>query len=114
MEKVTTDTILNKLQEWVESKVPIPPDQWIDAAAKLNTLRSQDDDLLINLEQTVAQRKYDKLQEGFTSAKAETYVKTLPCWSEMKRQQAKIKIIEETIKIAKKRSQLAIDEQRGY
>lgn len=115
MEKVTTDTILNQLEEWVEDKHPIPPEKWIDAAAKLNVLRSQDDDELISLENQVAILKYEKMgEDGYTNAKAEAYVKTLPEWTKMRLKQAKIKRLEETIKIAKKRSQLAIDEQRGY
>jgi len=48
-EKVTLDSILKQLETWVEQKHPISKQVWLDAAAKLNMLRTDLDDEIAEL-----------------------------------------------------------------
>ena len=57
MEKVTTRTIINTMSEWVEEKQPISPGKWVEAAAKLNLLIGDENELLYKLESEIAKKK---------------------------------------------------------
>jgi len=55
-DKVTIDSILETMKGWVESRTPIQPTLWLDAAQKLIALLSDLDDVLIE-----AKMKYERL-----------------------------------------------------
>lgn len=99
------------MTEWVENKHPISPATWVDGAAKLNVLRSPLDDKLYELEHTLAVRKADLMMaEDVTNAKAETIIKASEEYKEMRKLSAKIKQLEEFIRIAKKQATLRDNE----
>jgi len=115
---VTVDTILDYLQEAVGEKRPIEPAVFIDAAQKLNVLLGDEIDLLYTQQQKVAQMKYGHLQEQKNEKKnvsaAEAYIKTTDEYREMRVQEAKVKRIEEFVRIAKLQSRLRESEFRGF
>ncbi len=101
MIEVTTDLILTTLKGWIETKQRVDAHTWLDATQKLNILLSDEHDKLFSLEQQVAQMKVDYLAEGNTSAAAKVRVEATDLYKDTQKQRAKIKMIEEAIRIAK-------------
>lgn len=112
--KVTTDTILEQLKEWVENKMPIAPHLWLDACAKLNVLKGQETDSLFYYQQEVAKYKKELMEEGYTAAKAKVWAEAHDMYTEMKKIEAKIEMIEEQIRISKIQARLTNEEYKGY
>lgn len=113
-EPVTTDLILNTMKSWVETKQPIPPTKWLESSLKLTVLSGDETDKLILLE-TEQAHKYQELVELYdTAAKAKIYLDALPITRDVKRQRAKVKQIDEFIRLSKKWATLSADEMRGY
>jgi len=108
---ITTDTILEQLKKWVEDKHPISPDLWLDACAKLNVLKSDENDKLFDLQQEVALIKQDFIVNGKTVSYAKVMVEAGPTFKEMQKQKAKIEMIEEQIRISKIQARMSFD---GY
>ena len=107
---VTTNIILDALKGWVESKHPIPPSLFLDACMKLMILMSDETDKLYLLEQQIASLKVAYIEGGKTVAAAESYVKSTDLYRQMKQQTAKIKQIEEAVRISKIQARLRNDE----
>lgn len=100
---VTTDTILDTMRDYVESKVPIAPTTWLDAGIKLVALMSTETDLLIDLQQKVAEQKVALYDGGYeTSAEVKIRIEAKPEYATMKKQEAKVKRINEFIMMSKK------------
>jgi len=114
MEKITTDTILNQLREWVETKTPISPSLWLDAAAKLNALKQNETELLHKMQQIVAQTKLALLKESKSVAEAKIKVEAIDVYRFMKDQEEKVSMIEEQIRISKIQARLSDDQIRNY
>ena len=113
MEKITCDTILNQLTEWIENKQIISADIWLNSASKLNILRSQEHDKLFDLQQRVAQQKVVFIQNGGMSvAEAKVRSEATDEYREMLKQKAKLDRIEESIRISKTQARLAGEEYR--
>ncbi len=103
MEKITTDTILNTMQSYVESKVPIAPTTWLDAGIKLVTLMSDETDKLIELQFKVAELKVLLFDgEDKTAAEIKVRIEATHEYTDMRRQDAKVKRINEFVMLAKK------------
>ncbi len=103
MEKVTVTTIIDAMKGWVENKQTVSPHLWLDASAKLNVLRGDLDDALYTLEHNIAIERASLLSEPeMTVAKAKTFIEARPEFMESKKLRAKIKQVEEFIRIAKK------------
>lgn len=113
MIEITTDTILNALEDWVKTKTVVDAHTWIDAAQKLNVLIGNEHDLLYNLEQEVAKLKVIHLENGNTVAKSTILVAATDIHRVMMRQRAKIRQIEETIRISKIQAKLKDSEYRN-
>jgi len=108
---ITALTIIETMKKWVEEKHPIPPSMWIDASLKLNVLRGDLDDKLYDLESELAKQKAELLmRDDMTVAKAESIIRAEDKFKEMRKLNAKIKQLEEFIKISKKRSSLKEEE----
>lgn len=104
---INADTILDTMKKWVEEKHPISPAQWLDAGAKLNILRGDYDDLYFDLESLLAKEKAQLLSsQEMTSSKAESIIKAKDEYKDMRKLGAKIKMIEEFIRISKKQATL--------
>lgn len=105
------NNIIGVLTKWTEDKVPVNPEAWIDAGLKLNVLK--EDTLIapiIALQSSLAQKRYNLLQEGKTSAYAKTAVEADPEYAELKKLEATCKFIEEHIRLTKVRARLATDD----
>lgn len=114
-DKVTVDTILGTLKGWVETHTPVTPALWLDASAKLLILMGDESDILYDLESKVAQMKAQMLSdERMTVAKANVTVEASEEYNQYRKQYAKVKRIEEFVKIAKKQATLRDSEIRGY
>lgn len=101
MEKVTIDLILDSLKGWVEDKREIAPHIWLNSAIKLNILLSDETDNLYDLAQKVAQLKVSFIEQDKSVAEAKARVECSEEYKEMKKQEARISMIEENIRLAK-------------
>ncbi|MHA1401636.1 MAG: hypothetical protein ACTSQE_14900 [Candidatus Heimdallarchaeaceae archaeon] len=114
-DKVTTQIIIDTMKSWVEDKEPISPAKYVEAAAKLNVLIGDENDLLYSLEHFLAIKKRDLLsEENMTVAKANSYIEALDEYKEYRIQGARIKQIQEFIRIAKKQATITSEEYKGY
>lgn len=115
-ELVTTDSIIEYLQQAVEKKMPIPPAMWMDAAQKLNVLLGNEHELLFQLQQAVAQMRLNYLEKdpkhNVSAAKVE--VEASNAYRGYQLQKAKCGRIEEFVRIAKVQAKLANNEWKGY
>lgn len=97
--------ILSYLKEAVENKDRkiLDPQQWIEASFRLNLLLGDEVSLLADMRQIVAKMKLDYLNESEKINVSEARIKAevTDDYKEMKKQEAKIKQIEEFIRIAK-------------
>jgi len=114
MEEVTTELIVSTLQKWVKEKRPVSPMQWLDAGLKLNVLIGDEQTKLWDLKMKVSSEQFKVTEEKeWTSAKAKAYSESTQDYHDMKIQEARIKQIEEMIRLAKKFAQLKADEAKG-
>lgn len=109
-ELVDADLILGWLKERVENKEPIPPQLWLDAALKLNTLSSDETDKLIDYEYEVATIRAEMVAAGTSSAAAKAHVEGMPQYMKLRKQQEKLKQIVEAIRLAKLSARIRNDE----
>lgn len=109
------DEIINEMADYVKSGVDLSPSIWLDKAVKLNVLRHEVDDKLYVIEHNLSVEKYKyAIASQCSNAMAENYIKTKDEYRQMKLLSAKIKQIEEFIKLAKKRATLKESEYSGY
>lgn len=113
---VTTDTILDYLKEAVQNKESLPPTIWVEAAAKLNVLRSDEDDKLFEMQQELAKEKVRVLeaQEEKNVSAVKLRIEATDLYKASRKQSAKIEMIEEFIRIAKLQARMKATELRGY
>jgi hypothetical protein len=110
---VTIDTILDFLKQCVESKVPVSPSLWVDAALKMQVLLGDEHDKFINLKHEIAVFKEKCMAEGATAAHAKVQAESLETYSHMLKQEARIGRIEEMSRIAKLQARLKDSEYRS-
>jgi len=113
-EKITTDIIINYLQNQVEQKLPIDPGTFLDAAEKLNILLGDEHEELFSLAQKCAIIKADKILEGKSVAMAKALLEASDDYRHMLSQKAKIERIVEFIRLAKLHARIKNDEIKGY
>lgn len=101
MEKITIDTILNWLETQVEQKLPVDAHQWLDACQKITVLLGDEHNKLFNLQQLVAMEKVAWIENGKSATEAKARIETTETYREMQKQNARIKRIEEMVRIAK-------------
>lgn len=113
--KVTVDTILDFLKEAVESKAPIAPSTWIDAAMKLNVLLGDENDKLYDLQQKVALIRLGFLtsQNKVNVSEAKLRTEVTDEYKQYHKQKARIAQIEEQIRIAKVQARVRDTEFKG-
>lgn len=111
---VTCDSIMEWFEEQVAQKHPISPDVWLDGASKLNVLIGSEHEKLFDLEQGVTIFESGLLGRGDTSSSAKTKSRATDLYRQMQTQKAKIRQIEEFIRLAKHRARRASDEIKGY
>ena len=111
---ITIDTILDWLHTQVEEKLPIDAHTWLDACQKITVLLGEEHDKLFDLQQKVAQAKVDVLDKlDMSNAEAKTRIEATDIYKESRRQEARIKRIEEMVRIAKIQSRAKDFEMRS-
>lgn len=108
-EKRTIDTILRDLTAVVENREPLEPNTWIDAAFMLNLLLIEVEAEAIRADSKLSAKEdaICEAQEKKNVSLAKLKAKGTEEWVNLHIIQAKIKRIEELIRIAKKRSDRA-------
>jgi hypothetical protein len=106
----TVDSILEAIEGATSRKEVWPPGQWVEAAWSLQALIGDEHDKLIELEQKVAQITAMYIAGGDSVAFAKVSIVKHPEYTALKKQSAKIKQVEELVRIAKLRARLADSE----
>lgn len=109
-DKRTCDSILQWMKIQVENKNPISPHLWLEAAQMLNVLSSDESDRLIDLESILARKRENQISLGKTVAASNIVVEASMEYNETRKQGAKIKQIEEAIRLAKLSARIKNDE----
>lgn len=102
--KITATYIFNKMQEFVEQKIPVSREAWMEVAFKLDILRIDEAKLYNTMRQSVAKMKneiYDA-QEKKNVAAVEMKIEASDEYRLMRDQEALIYSIDEMIRVAKK------------
>jgi len=103
------------MKKCTEDKIPVAPSTWIDAAQKLNIFIGDENDTLYQLEHTVANMKFNILKDpDMTVAKSKAIVEASEDYKQYRIQQARVKQIQEFIRIAKKQATIRDTEFKGY
>jgi hypothetical protein len=115
-EPVTIDGILAQFQKWVTTHEPVLPSTWVENAQKLIVLMGDETDRLYDLQQQVANIEMGMLSEDDKEnvSAVRLKIKTTEAWKDMVKQQAKVKRIDEFIKIAKLQARLRQAELMGH
>ena len=115
MEKnlITVETILETLTKWVEERQPISPDLWIDSALKMNLLKEPLNARIIALQSSLAVKRLNLLEDGKSVAYARTALEAHPDYAECRGLEARVKMIEEQIRLAKVRGKMGQDDYRS-
>ncbi len=112
-ELVTCDAILLWLKQQAEKKIPVDPMLYIQAAEKLNALKSDETDKLIDLQYVIATEKSSLLANDMTSAAAKVHVEAMDVYKDMRRQEMKCRQIDESIRLAKLHGRLLNEQMRS-
>lgn len=112
-ELITTDSILSWLTNQVKHKKPISPEQYLEAGTRLNLLKSDENDRLIEIEHELAVIRSNLVSQGSTSAAAKTHIEANPLYKEVQQLRAKLKRIDEAVKLAKLAARLKNDEMNN-
>jgi hypothetical protein len=112
---VTVETILDYLANAIESKTPVAPTVWIEAASKLNVLLGDEHNLLCEMEQQVSILKlgFLAMDEKRNVSAATARVKSMEEFKNLRKQELLCKRVEEFVRLAKLRSRLLAEEMRG-
>jgi hypothetical protein len=113
--RVTVESILGTMKEWIEQRAVIKPSTWVDASAKLNVLLSDEHDRLCQLEQAVATLKlaYLDADTDHNVSAAKARIEATDAYRLMREQRLLCDRVVEFIRIAKLRSRLIDAEMRG-
>ena len=113
-EKITVDTILDWLKSQVESKNPVSPHLYIEAAQKLVVLVGDEQDKLFDLQHLIAELKSNLIVEAKTSvAESKVRIEAQKVYTDMLKQKSKVERVFEMIKIAKIRARMQEEEIRA-
>lgn len=114
IKNITTGTIMDWISEQVETKQPIDPNTFFDAAVKLNVLLGDEQEKLFKLQQECARIKSEKILDGQSVAMAKALLEASDPYREMLSQKAKIDRIIEFIRLSKLHARLRSEEIKGY
>src|SRR3990167_8099667 len=103
---VSVDTILNYFKCAIEQRIPLPPADYLDSAAKLNVLLEEIDEAWILARMELNKKKVGLIESGMRVAQAQVFVEATGEWAEMMRIIAKRERVRQFIMLAKKRSEL--------
>ena len=120
MSEFQTAQNMLEANEWLEQAVRngdiLSADQWLDLAQRMNVLRGEYDDKLVDLQCSLANKKVLLLatDNKMTVAKADVHIEASPEYAEMRKLEALLGRVTESSRIAKKRAELANSDLHGY
>lgn len=116
MDTRTVDTILESLKKKVENKEIVHPSWWIEAAEFMNILLGEEQDALFLKQQEIAKHKKQILlgQAKRNVSEVNLMIEATDEYREMRQLEAKIKRVQEQIKIAKVHARMAQDELNWF
>ena len=106
MSKQTLKGIMSEMERRVEENEPVSPVQWVESAMRIFALKGNEDNLLAEMEATMAEAEALAISNGDTSAKAKVVSKTMIDYKKYLILKAYIKRIEEFARLAKHRSRI--------
>lgn len=108
MDKVTSDLILGWLKKKIEDRTSLDPKMWLEISFKLNVLLGDETSRLWDLKQVVAQKKLDilSLMDKKNVSLAQAQIEVSDEYKSMKKQDSKVRNIEEFIRLAKIQSKI--------
>lgn len=103
----TADALLSDLKRLREEGKPIPKEKWLDAAFDLNLFRLDEGMALEDMRQAVAVKKLAilKAQDKRNVAAAEAEIAALDEYRDMRKQELKLDVILEFVRIAKRNAE---------
>jgi len=101
---VTIDIILNTLKGWIETKTPVGPPQYLDAATKLVILKEDVDNQIAHYEALMAEEEAILVGNGESAAKAEKLRIRVIDYQAYLKLKAQEKRVTEFVRICKKMS----------
>lgn len=107
------ETVLKWLRDSTTSKEVIQPSQFVEAGLYMNILIGEEHEKLSLLKQQVAKIKLELLPQHDKVNKVELIVEASDIYRQMKNQEAKLKMIDEHIKIAKLFGRLKSEELKN-
>jgi hypothetical protein len=112
--EITTDFIMNQIKEWVSERQPISPEVWLDAAAKLNILISEEQAQMVEKEFQLAQFAADMALKSpeMPVAKIKLQVAINPLYRDVALLKAKIGRVNEMIKVSKIQARMNQEEYK--
>lgn len=107
-DKVTATFIFEKMQEFVEAKMPVKREAWLEVAFKLEVLRLDEAKLFNQMSRAVAQKKLDlfKAQEKRNVSAVDIEVEASEEYQMMKDQEALLYSIDELVRVGKKNADM--------
>lgn len=109
----TIDKIIGYFEKCANEKIPLDPNSYLEAAAKVNALKGSEYDLMYQMEQDCSKAESAYLEADMTSSAAKTRLKCLPIWLEWRKQTARVKKIEDFILLAKKFASSKMEEMKN-
>ncbi len=108
--KRTFDSVITDLNEAVKERRVLTPELWMEAALILNLLIENDEQpKLFELQQQVALAEVvlKEMCPDWSDKQIERKTRATPLWVDMKKQESKIKMAGELIRLAKKHATLS-------
>lgn len=112
MTESTVGTIMETLEQWAREKRPVSPQEWLEAASKLNVLLQNEQERKYVMESLLAKMKAAYLTEGQTAAFAKSMMEASDEWLDYKKQCALVERALETIRLAKGNARLSSELMR--
>lgn len=104
-QRVTTETILGWFKEAIESKLPVPPADYLRAAIKLSVLLEDIDEEIVKVRMLINEMKSKLVQDGQKASHADIICMATPEFGQHLALSAKRERIMGFIQIAKKMSE---------
>ena len=102
----TVETIIEEMQGRVRNNEPISPASWLEAAQRVNLLRSEIDNKIAHYEAEMNEIKSVYLKQDMSSAKAKILAQSEIDYEDYLKTKSNLDRIVEWVRIAKKRVEI--------
>lgn len=110
MTEATIDSILDWFEEQVINRNPLSPARYMDGAQKINVLKQDLDEEIVDLQMQVNKTIEAHLDEGMTSSFAKAKAQATDVYGDLLRLKAKKERAEEFIRLAKVQARLQYED----